>query len=37
MSAVWIDAGGGRVGLESLAPASRPDLVIRDLTDLLEA
>jgi putative hydrolase of the HAD superfamily len=37
MAAVWIDAGGGRAGLESLAPASRPDLVIRDLPELLEA
>jgi putative hydrolase of the HAD superfamily len=37
MAAVWIDAGGGREGLGALAPASRPDLVIRDLADLLEA
>lgn len=37
MAAVWIDEGGGRAGLEAVAPSSRPDLVIRDLADLLEA
>ncbi len=36
-AAVWIDKGGGRAGLDRIAPDSRPDLVIRDLADLLEA
>src|SRR5687768_10337224 len=37
LAAVWIDRGGAGVGLGALAPASRPDLVIRDLGELLEA
>lgn len=37
LSAVWVNEDGGRAGLESVEPALRPDLVIRDLGELLEA
>jgi FMN phosphatase YigB (HAD superfamily) len=36
-AAVWIDKVGEGRGLDRVEPASRPDLVIRDLADLLEA
>ncbi len=37
LAAVWIDKDETRAGLESVAPASRPDLIIQDLCDLLSS